>query len=140
MATATSCACTGMTVSGTGTTTGSTTISMPTICLLFWLLSSFLSRFYGRVLFLVSSRSFKILPFHPPSILPNFSISNERAIYFLLSRDLVSQSTISKTLSVSVFRMANLTQGCFSPTGKYPAMAIPSIISTNNESILTPNE
>ncbi len=60
----------------------------------------------------------KICPFQPPSILPISSRGKDRAIYFLLSSDLVSQSTKSNILSVSVFLIANLTQGCFSPLPK----------------------
>jgi hypothetical protein len=48
-------------------------------------------------------------PFQPPSILPTSSISTDRAIYFLLSSDLVSHNTISRILRVSTFRIARRT-------------------------------
>ena len=48
-------------------------------------------------------------PFQPPSILPISSIFTDRAMYFLLSNDLVSQSIIKNTLSVSTFLMAKRT-------------------------------
>lgn len=90
--------------------------------------------------FCFSSKYFKTCPFQPPSILPTSSIFKERAIYFLSSKDFVSQSTINNTFTVSVFLIANLIQGCFSPLLKKLATAIPSIISTNRLSILTPRE
>ena len=82
----------------------------------------------------------KIWPFQPPSILPISSILSESAIYLLSFSDLVSHKTISKTFNVSVFLIANLTQGCFSSLLRKLAMAIPSIISINRLSIFWPKE
>jgi len=48
-------------------------------------------------------------PFHPPSILPSSSTFSDKAMYFVLSRDFVSQSIIKNILSVSTFRMAKRT-------------------------------
>src|SRR3989338_6988452 len=45
-------------------------------------------------------------PLHPPSILPASSILTDRAIYFLVSNDCVSQRIIKSTFIRSVFLMA----------------------------------
>lgn len=52
---------------------------------------------------------FMSCPFQPPNIFPISSIFMERAIYFLLSRDFVSQSTIRSTFNVSNFLIATRT-------------------------------
>lgn len=44
-------------------------------------------------------------PLQPPSILPISSIFSERIIYLFVLRDLLSQRTKSKTLTVSIFLM-----------------------------------
>lgn len=49
---------------------------------------------------------FRIDPFQPPSILPISAIFRESVIYFLLSRDFVSQRIRRKILRVSSFLMA----------------------------------
>ncbi len=79
-------------------------------------------------------------PSQPPSIRPISSSGSERAIYFLLSSDFVSQRIIKRTLSVSVFLVAIRTYGCFSVRGRKPAAAIASIISMNKTSIRVPSE
>lgn len=78
-------------------------------------------------------------PFHPPSIFPISSTGKDRAIYFLLSSDLVSQRTISNIFKVSNLRIATRTYGCFSSRLKKLATAIASIISINKVSILCPS-
>lgn len=131
-ATVTSCTCTGMVASGTGTTTGSTTIMVSVIRLLVSQISSFLSSQYS---FLVGEFCFVSCPFHPPSILPASSNFTERAMYFLSSKDFVSQSTKRSTRRVSAFLIARRTYGCFSPGERKLAADIASIISTNKVSI-----
>jgi len=84
--------------------------------------------------------SFTNLLCHPPKSLPKFSIFSDKAINFLLSRLFISQRTISNTFKVSVFRIANFTQGNFFSFGKNPAVETASIISTNNLSIFAPSE
>lgn len=79
-------------------------------------------------------------PIHPPSIFPISFKCSESAIYFLSSRDFVSQSTISKIFSVSIFRIANRTYGVFSSRERNAAMATDSIASIKRESILCPRE
>jgi len=77
-------------------------------------------------------------PFQPPSIRPISLTFSERAIYFLLSSDFVSQRIIRNIFKTSVFRMASRTYGCFSSRGKKPAIVIASIISTRNLSTFCP--
>ncbi|GEM_PF-2984253 len=48
-------------------------------------------------------------PYQPPSILPISSTLTDKAIYLLLSRDLVSQSIIKNIFSVSTFLIDNRT-------------------------------
>ncbi len=79
-------------------------------------------------------------PLQPPSILPISSSFIDKAIYFLLSIDLASHNTIKSIFTVSVFRMASLTHGCFSSRGRKVAMEIASIISTKIVSIFWPSE
>ena len=55
-------------------------------------------------------------PFHPPSMRPISSVFSESAIYFLLSSDFVSHSTIRSSVSVSIFLMASRTMAA-SPAG-----------------------
>ena len=45
-------------------------------------------------------------PFHPPSIRPTSSSLSDKAMYFLLSSDFVSQRMRRSTLSVSTLRIA----------------------------------
>lgn len=78
---------------------------------------------------------FASCPFHPPSILPASSNFTERAIYFLLSKDFVSQSTKRSTRKVSAFLIARRTYGCFSAGERKLAADIASITSTNKVSI-----
>lgn len=79
-------------------------------------------------------------PFHPPSILPASSNFTERAMYFLSSKDLVSQSTKRSTRKVSAFLIARRTYGCFSVGERKLAADIASITSTNNVSMRWPRE
>jgi len=66
------------------------------------LISSFLSH-------LLREFCFVSCPDQPPRFLPTSSNFNERAMYFLLSNDFVSQSNIKNTLSVSNFLIAKRT-------------------------------
>ena len=79
-------------------------------------------------------------PFQPPRIRPTSSNWLESAIYFLLFSDLVSHNISKSSLSVSILRMANCTDGIFSCRGRNTAVTTASSTSTNNESIRTPNE
>lgn len=82
---------------------------------------------------------FMSCPCQPPSIFPISSSFSERAIYFLLSSDFVSQRTIKSTLSVSNFRITTLTYGSFSDFPRNPAVAVASIMSTKRSSIFPPS-
>lgn len=143
-ATVTWCTSTGTTtrVSGTGTTTDLTTTSTPTTRLRCLRNSfHFSSALAGEFcLFRVCSTDFVSWPFQPPSILPISSIGPESAMYFLLSRDFVSQSIINIIFKVSTLRMATRTYGCFSCRERKLAMTIASILSTKRLSILWPIE
>lgn len=94
---ATSCGSTpttaGLTTSGMLTTASSSCLAT----------LSFLSRYSAGEFCFVSC------PFQPPSIFPISSNCRDRAIYFLLSIDLVSQRTIKRSLNVSSFLIAILT-------------------------------
>ena len=79
-------------------------------------------------------------PFHPPSILPISSSITDRVIYFLSSKDFVSQRIMRSTRKVSAFLIANRTYGCFSSRDKKLAAEIASITSTNKVSIRWPRE
>ena len=48
-------------------------------------------------------------PFQPPNILPTSSIFNDSAIYFLLSKDFVSQRIIRSIFNKSFFLIAKTT-------------------------------
>jgi len=82
---------------------------------------------------------FCICPFQPPSIFPIPSSFVEILIYFLFSNDFVSHRIISIIFKVSNFLIEKLIQGSFSVLLRKLAMDIPSIISTNRESIFCPN-
>lgn len=77
-------------------------------------------------------------PSQPPSILPISFIFSERAIYFLLSNDLVSQRTKRKIFEVLIFLIANLTYGVFSSFERNVAIEIASMVSVNKLSIFWP--
>jgi len=77
-------------------------------------------------------------PFHPPSIFPISLTFSERAMYFLLSKDLVSHNIIRNIFNVSVFLIANFTYGCFSSRRKKLAIARASIISVSKIFIFCP--
>lgn len=96
--------------------------------------------FHFSLIFMTGEFCFVSCPFHPPSILPTSSMFTDKAIYFLSSSDLVSQRTMSSILSVSVFRIAKRTHGCFSSFDKKVAIEIASIISTKIVSIFCPRE
>jgi hypothetical protein len=82
---------------------------------------------------------FCICPLHPPSIFPISSSFIERLIYFLLSNDFVSHRIISSIFNASSFLIEKLIQGSFSVLFRKLAMDIPSMISTNKESIFCPS-
>lgn len=65
-------------------------------------------------------------PLQPPSILPISFIFIESAIYFLLSSDLLSHSTMSSTFWVSIFLIASRTYGSFSSRERKLAVAVAS--------------
>lgn len=59
--------------------------------------------------YLVGEFCFVSCPFHPPSILPISANFSDKAIYFLVSSDLVSQRIISSIFAVSSFLIASRT-------------------------------
>lgn len=79
-------------------------------------------------------------PFQPPTILPISSILRDRAIYFLLFKELVSQRTISNTFSASIFFNAKLIYGNFSFLLEKLATARASIILIKKVSMRCPSE
>lgn len=79
-------------------------------------------------------------PIHPPIIRPTSSIGSESRAYFSLSMDLVSQSTIRRIFSASVFRAARRTYGIFSSLERKVAAETASMISMKIWSILWPSE
>ncbi len=78
-------------------------------------------------------------PFHPPSILPTSSSGIERAMYFFVSSDLVSQRMSKNIFSVSSLRIARRTHGCFSVFERKLALATASINATNSASTVPPS-
>jgi len=112
------------------TTAGQTTSGMATIGGLFSQISHFSPIYFGEF--------FCICPLHPPSIFPISSSFIERLMYFLLSKDFVSQRIIRSTFNVSNFLIEKLIQGNFSVLLRKLAIDIPSIISTKSESIFIP--
>ena len=79
-------------------------------------------------------------PFHPPNIFPISSILIDKAIYFLVSKDLVSQRIIRRIFSKSVFFIAKPMKGSFLAGSKKLAVEIASSISINKLSIRWPRE
>ncbi len=79
-------------------------------------------------------------PFHPPSIRPISSSGVDKAVYFLLSNVLISQSISIKIFKVFSFCIARRTNGNFSCLFKKVAAATDSIISINRISIFCPKE
>ena len=79
-------------------------------------------------------------PFQPPSILPISSRGKDRAMYFLLSSDLVSQVIKSSIFIRSNFRTALMTYGSVSSLGKKFAVVAASINSIKILSIRLPRE
>ena len=90
--------------------------------------------------YLLGEFCFVSWPFHPPSIFPTSSSITERVIYFLSSKDFVSQRIIKSIRKVSAFLIASRTYGCFSSRDKKLAADIASITSTNKVSIRWPRE
>lgn len=78
-------------------------------------------------------------PFQPPSILPITFIFSDSEIYFLLSSDFVSQSTIKSIFIVSILRIARRTYGAFSSFVRKLAMEMASIASIKSVSIFCPS-
>ena len=134
-ATCMSVICIGTMASWTGTTTGSTTTGIVRIRLLPSQIFLFLSHNY-----LLGEFYFVSWPFHPPSILPISFKGKDRAVYFLLSKLLVSHITSNKILMVSTFRIASRSQGCFSALPKKLAIATASMVSIKSESTFCPME
>lgn len=121
----------GMVPSGTGTTTGLITTSIPIIRA-----SSQLSLFL--LYFLIEEFCLMVCPNQPPSIRPISSIFSDIAKYFLLSIDLVSQRIRSSSFNVSIFLIATLMYKAFSSLFTYKALEVISIISIKILSILRP--
>lgn len=134
-ATCMSAICIGTTASWTGTTTGSTTTGIVRIRLLPSQIFLFLSHIY-----LLGEFCFISCPRQPPSILPTSWSFFDKAIYFLLSSDCVSQRMSERILIVSSFLMASWTYGSFLSFERKAALAIASIVSIKSESILWPKE
>ena len=94
--------------------------------------------FHFSLNYLLGEFCFNICPLQPPSIFPISSRYNERAIYFLLSKDLISHKTISIIFRVSSLRIVSRIHGNFSSFGRKVATEIASIVSINKVSILCP--
>gem|GEM_PF-1603304 len=105
---------------------------------------SFATRVAGEFCFVCCARACSIVrviwPFQPPSILPISSMGSEMAAYFLLSSDFVSQQIIRRIFTVSIFRIAIRTYGCFSVGPRKLAAETASIVSIKRVSILSPRE
>ncbi len=100
-------------------------------------LSLFLSHFLREFSF---SKFFNNFPRHPPRFLPISSNFADKAMYFLLSKDFVSQSIIKNTFKVSSFLIAKRTNGSFSFSDRKFAVIIASIASIKILSIFSPKE
>jgi len=131
MATSTFVTSTGMVPSGTGTITGLITTSIPTIRPPSQL-SSFL------LYLLVGEFCFITCPFQPPSMRPISFIFSDNSIYFLLSKDLVSQRSNENIFKPSVFLIASFIYGNFSKPTEKEAPEIASIVSLSKISIFIP--
>ncbi len=92
----------------------------------FLYISAFLAEFYLTVFI------------QPPSILPISSNFSDRRIYFLLSRDFISQAICRKNLSRSSFTELLFRKISFSVLLEYVALIIFSMASKKSESILFP--
>lgn len=90
---------------------------------------SLINPLFGRVFFFSC-------PCQPPSMRPISSVFTERARYFLVSSDLLSQRIISRTFRVSIFLIANLIYGSFSSGERKTAVVTYSRVSTKSVSIL----
>lgn len=133
MATSTFAICTGTETSGFGTTTGSTMTGTTTTPRRLSQISHF------SPVLVTGEFCFCICPFQPPNIFPISSSLVERYMYFVSSNDFVSHKTMSSIFNVSSFLIEKLIQGSFSILLRKLAIDIPSIISTNRESIFCPS-
>mgnify|MGYP001570051067 CR=1 FL=1 len=77
-------------------------------------------------------------PCHPPSILPISSMGTDSEAYFLVSNDLLSQRTSSRSFIVSNLRIAIRRYGSFSCFGKNAAAETISMTSTKSMSTFAP--
>lgn len=75
----------------------------------------------------------------PPSILPISKSWEARVWYLLLSRHLVSVDMRISIFKISNFMLIFCKKGSFSSLGRYPAVIMSSIISTEIWSIFWPN-
>jgi len=75
----------------------------------------------------------------PPNIFPTSSNFSERLIYFLSSKDFISQAICKKNLSKSNLTEARLRKISFSALSEYPAFMVFSITSKNKASIFVPS-
>lgn len=82
---------------------------------------------------------FMSCPCHPPSILPASESGSDKAIYFLLSRALVSHETSKKNFSESRDMIAFFTNGCFSCFCRKLATNILSIVWRKYLSMVSPS-
>ncbi len=82
---------------------------------------------------------FTRLPLQPPKFLPISSSFSERRMYFLSSKDVVSQRIFKNIFKTSDFLIASLTYGSFSSGFKKAAIATNSIISVKYLSTFCPS-
>ena len=78
--------------------------------------------------FLSGEFCFTICPCHPPSCLPATDSGSDKAVYFLISNALISQSIYKRNFRVSSEIIAFLTNGCFSCFSRKLATKILSIV------------
>src|SRR3989338_6091231 len=71
---------------------------------------------------------FTICPCQPPSCLPAPANGSDSAVYFLVSKALISQSMYKRNFKVSSEIIAFLTNGCFSCFSKKLATKMLSIV------------
>ena len=89
---------------------------------------AFRNSFHFSPDFLSGEFCFTSCPCQPPSCLPASASFSERAVYFLASNALISQSIYKRNFSVSSEIIAFLTKGCFSCFSKKLATKILSIV------------
>jgi len=78
--------------------------------------------------FLSGEFCFTICPCQPPSCLPAVASVSDKAVYFLVSNALISQSIYKRNFKVSSEIMAFLMNGCFSCFSKKLATNMLSIV------------